>query len=343
MDFEEFKSKWQEKPVEYYPNNVPDEPLVSICIQTYQHADYITDCLEGIIMQETDFSYEILLGEDDSSDGTREICIKYAEKYPSRIRLFLHSRENNIKINGRATGRFNLLFNLFSARGKYIALCEGDDYWTDSLKLQKQIDILEKNENVILCCHAAIELDFRTNERKIICRNLNQDGILPTKEIITNRGGYIPTASIIFRNDNYSELYDFLESAPIGDFFLQSYLALRGDVYFLDMAGCVYRRNTKDSWTHEQKEKEKKIRYYYDMFNAIDSFYSLNKIGNKNYLVEPISFYLVNFVFSHQNIWEKIFVFCRAIWSIKSAGKINVFSKSFRYLSKRVFNFNLIT
>src|SRR5690606_4409195 len=113
-------------------------PVVSVCVQTYQHAPYIRECLDSILMQKTDFPFEILLGEDESSDGTREICIEYAEKFPDKIKLFLHRRENNIQIFGYPTGRFNFLTNLYSSNGKYIAICEGDDYWTDSDKLQKQ-------------------------------------------------------------------------------------------------------------------------------------------------------------------------------------------------------------
>ena len=144
MDFQNFKKKYQKIKPEEVVNTTASEPLVSICVQTYQHVDFIKDCLDGILKQETSFPFEILLGEDASTDGTREICLEYAEKYPDKIRLFLHHRENNIKINGKPTGRFIFLYNMFSARGKYIALCEGDDYWTDPLKLQKQVGFLEK-------------------------------------------------------------------------------------------------------------------------------------------------------------------------------------------------------
>ena len=118
-------------------------PLVSICVQTYQHAPYIAECLEGLLKQKTTFPYEIILGEDESNDGTRDICKAYAKKYPEIIRLFLRRREDVIYINGNATGRYNFIQNLRTARGKYIALCEGDDYWTDPLKLQKQVIFLE--------------------------------------------------------------------------------------------------------------------------------------------------------------------------------------------------------
>lgn len=116
-------------------------PLVSVCIATYQHADFIKDCIEGALKQETDFDFEIIIGEDASQDGTREICINYAEKYTDKIRLFLRNRETSqlYDTKGNFVCRFNGKWNRESARGKYIALCEGDDYWTDPLKLQKKV------------------------------------------------------------------------------------------------------------------------------------------------------------------------------------------------------------
>src|SRR6476619_44433 len=100
MNFQEFKEKYQHKEIVEYPNKVDDKPMVSVCVQTYQQVNYIKECLESILIQKTDFPFEILLGEDESTDGTREICIEYAKKYPERIRLFLHCRENNIVISG---------------------------------------------------------------------------------------------------------------------------------------------------------------------------------------------------------------------------------------------------
>lgn len=130
-------------------------PLVSVTVTTYQHAAYIKDCLEGILMQKTNFPFEIIIGEDESTDGTREICIEYAEKYPDKIRLFLRNRETSqlYDENGKFVKRFNGLWTRMSARGKYIALCEGDDYWTDPLKLQIQVNVLEKHPQYVFCCH----------------------------------------------------------------------------------------------------------------------------------------------------------------------------------------------
>ena len=164
MDFVSFKKKYQRKEVTHFPSNVLEDNLVSVCIQTYQHKDYIKQCLDGVLMQKTNFPFEILLGEDQSIDGTKEICIEYAKKHPTKIRLFLHRRENNIKINKTPTGRFNFLYNLYQAIGKYIAFCEGDDYWTDPYKLQKQVDFLEANPDYGMCFTRFKTFNQNTNE-----------------------------------------------------------------------------------------------------------------------------------------------------------------------------------
>lgn len=129
------------------------DPLVSVCVQTYQHASYINQCLDGILRQETNFEFEVLVGEDASTDGTREICIDYAQRYPDQIRLFQHDRKNVIYINDRPTGRYNVLNNFREAKGKYLAFCEGDDFWDDPTKLQQQFDFLENNSEFVLCYH----------------------------------------------------------------------------------------------------------------------------------------------------------------------------------------------
>lgn len=196
MDLKAFQSKYEHKPVIENINSVPKNPMLSVCVQTYQHVDFIEACLEGILQQKTNFEFEILLGEDASSDGTREICKKYAKQYPDKIRLFLHHRENNIKIGGSPTGRFNFVYNLFSARGKYIALCEGDDYWTDPLKLQKQVDFLEAHEDYLLCfhpCEILTPISLKKQQLSKIDYNYN------IQELLEKWG--IPTASMVFRNN----------------------------------------------------------------------------------------------------------------------------------------------
>ena len=199
MEFIKFKKKYEKKEVKEWPNAVNQLPMVSICVQTYQHAAYIQECLDGILMQKTTFPFEILLGEDDSTDGTREICLEYAEKFPDKIRLYLHHRENNIKIGGQATGRFNFVYNLYSAKGKYIALCEGDDYWTNPLKLQKQVDFMEKILDFGICFHK-VEV-FQQTKSILLEDTITRE----VPEVTTIRelakGNFIHTPSVLFRNN----------------------------------------------------------------------------------------------------------------------------------------------
>ena len=135
-------------------------PLVSVTVAAYQHENYIKKCLDGILMQKTNFPFEIIIGEDDSKDKTRAICIDYANKYQDKIRLFLRDRKLSHLYDhkGNFIKRLNgvLGFSRMSAKGKYIALCEGDDYWTDQNKLQKQVEILENNQDFSGCFHKTL-------------------------------------------------------------------------------------------------------------------------------------------------------------------------------------------
>ena len=125
------------------------EPLVSICCITYNHAPYIKQCIEGFLMQQTTFPIEILIHDDCSTDGTTEIIRDYEKKYPDLI-FPLYEEENQYQKGKASEIDF---YNYKRARGKYIAYCEGDDYWTDPLKLQKQVDFMEANPDYSVCFH----------------------------------------------------------------------------------------------------------------------------------------------------------------------------------------------
>lgn len=126
-----------------------NEILVSISCITYNHSAYIRQCLDGMLMQQTTFGFEILIHDDCSTDGTDDIIREYASRYPQIIKP-LFEEENQYQ-QGKPIG--TIVWNLPRAKGKYIAMCEGDDYWTDPLKLQKQVDFMEANSEYVLCCH----------------------------------------------------------------------------------------------------------------------------------------------------------------------------------------------
>ncbi len=125
-------------------------PLVSISCITYNHAAYITECLEGFLSQITNFKIEILIHDDASTDDTRRIIERYAEQYPHMI-FPIFQKENQFSKGQRG---FMIQYNFPRARGKYVALCEGDDFWADPYKLQKQVDFLEQNREYSFCFHA---------------------------------------------------------------------------------------------------------------------------------------------------------------------------------------------
>ena len=127
-----------------------DVPLVSICCLSFNHAPFIRKCLDGFLMQETSFPVEILIHDDASTDGTDKIIREYAEKYPDRI-FPLFEEEN--KYSHGYKGKMDLAFNYSRARGKYVATCEGDDYWTDPMKLQKQVAFMEAHPEYSVCFH----------------------------------------------------------------------------------------------------------------------------------------------------------------------------------------------
>lgn len=241
MNFEDFKEKFERSTVKENNNRVSSAPILSICVQTYQHKNYIKECLDSILMQQTDFSFEILLGDDESTDGTREICMEYARKAPDKIRLFLHHRENNIKINEEPSGRFNFMYNLFSAKGEYIALCDGDDYWTDPLKLQKQLEFFKSNPQTVFT--------FTSN------KYLFQDGRLKSRAIedISESGNFktlldqnsIINSTVVFKNNIPKEGLPFLLTKTyVGDWplFLW-FLRNKGVFNFLNFESTVYRKH----------------------------------------------------------------------------------------------------
>lgn len=275
MNFETFKSRFQKKEVTAYFNEVVENPLVSICVQAYQHRSYIEECLDGILMQQTSFSFEILLGEDSSSDGTTEICIQYAEKYPDKIRLFLHHRENNIKINGNFTGRFNLLYNLFSARGKYIAICEGDDYWTDPLKLEKQIKAFDRYPEANICSHVSIKYDDdqKKNVGKI-GNNGDKACLIPIREVILRYGSIAPMQTIMLRNQNLEDYVDVVINAYGAHGLMQVFWAHPVGILYLPEEMAVYRTNSANSVT--KTVLINKQHYLKAMLNKLENFNALN-------------------------------------------------------------------
>ena len=158
LDLSFLEREYMKTPVEVINREVSSEKL-SVILITYNHIDYIRTSIESILKQKTNFDFEIIIGDDDSSDGTQEICLEYARNYPEKIKLYLHQRENNIKVLGKPCGIFQIVYNILQSKAQYIAICSGDDYWTDPDKLQRQYECLEKDPFISLSYHSYVETE----------------------------------------------------------------------------------------------------------------------------------------------------------------------------------------
>lgn len=271
MDFQQFKEKYQCEYVEEFPNKVDRSPVISVCVQTYQHAKYIEKCLQGILMQRTQFPFEVLIGDDDSIDGTREICVEYARKYPDKIRMFLHRRENNIRINDRATGRFNILYNLYRARGKYVALCEGDDYWTDPLKLQKQFVFFRNNNECSIVFHGC---ERTSRSRREVVR-FSGKKIMDLNDYLISTP-FAATASLMFKREILNHYQMWMVKLFAADFVLRYLAFLEGNMGYIDEVMCVYNKGIEGSWSDQSFTKKVILKEYRDSITVLHHVASLS-------------------------------------------------------------------
>lgn len=270
MNFQEFKSRFEHVKVVEYQNPRESSPSVSVCVQTYNHERYISHCLDNILKQQANFDFEILIHEDDSTDETRQICQKYAERFPEKIRLFLNSRKNNISVAGEPTGNFTTLYNLFSAKGKYIAICEGDDFWGDPKKLQVQYDFMQSHPLYSLCFH-----DFKLVDSE---GNLIQsDKASPLKYDLNSKELLYPvrhpsTLTIFFRN-NFRNLPQEITRVITMDAFFYILLGKSGSGKYLpNIKPAFYRIHDGGLWS--ERELDEKIIAKINTFYEIINYYS---------------------------------------------------------------------
>ena len=229
---------------------------VSIVCITYNHAAFIRDCLNGFVMQKTDFPFEILINDDASTDKTAEIIREYEKKYPHLFRC-IYQTENQW---GKKNAWNDILFPM--VRGKYVALCEGDDYWTDPLKLQKQFDFLEKNPDVSVCFHPVLEhwedhscpdSVFPSPKKRFYKTELTVTDLL--------KHNFIQTNSVVYRWRFHNDPLEILPNDILPeDYFLHLLHAQTGKIIFLPDIMSVYRRHPNSIWNGAGKKHEWFIR-----------------------------------------------------------------------------------
>lgn len=209
------------------------KPLISVCMITYNHGDYIEEAIDGIVMQECSYPIELIISDDFSPDDTESLVKNKIKEIHSNISIKYVRHEKNIGM----MNNFDFAYN--QCNGTYVAICEGDDYWSDKKKLQKQVDFLEKNSEYVLCFHNAEVLYENSKERRLFVEKYEKDDY-SANDIL--REWYIPTASMVFRNIP-EKLPDYMMSAPHSDLGFQLFLSKFGKFKLINEVMSVYRKN----------------------------------------------------------------------------------------------------
>jgi glycosyltransferase involved in cell wall biosynthesis len=214
-------------------------PLVSIASITYNHESYIRQCIEGFLMQKTTFPIEIIIHDDASTDNTAVILQEYTLKYPDLI--FPIFQKKNQFSQGINPG---VKFVFPKCKGKYIAICEGDDYWTAPYKLQKQVDFLEGNVGYSICFHQVSVVTQNNIMRKY--NNIEHDKTFNIYDL--TKGNFIATSSCVFRN-RFSPVPEWMCKIKAGDWGLHMFNAQFGYIYFMNDCMSTYRIHDKGAWS----------------------------------------------------------------------------------------------
>ncbi len=316
-----------------------DKPVVSICSITYNHEKFIAETLDGFLMQKTCFPFEVLLNEDCSTDNTANIIREYEKKYPNIIKP-IYQKENQYS-KGLP---MNESFNFPRAEGKYIALCEGDDYWADSLKLQKQIDFMQEYNNCSMCFHRAEIKQYNSSLKIEQSYTKDFPGIVffDSSKPFFEGGSAAPTASMVFRTEIVKKSFpNFYNISPVGDMPLKLLCSLHGKIGYINRIMSVRRLGTPGSWNVRTRLVNKNQNQYLlkmiamlKCFNEYSNKMWLNDIEGKcvNYAMQVNKLGIsdpINIIFEYPTYYKNLFIFqkiklrIRLVKAYIFRGKIN--------------------
>ncbi len=241
-----------------------DNIMVSVICAAYNHERFIKHCIEGVLNQKTNFKYELIIHDDASTDRTAEIIKEYEERYPEIMRP-IYQKENQFFRCPIAA------FVFPKAKGKYLAFCDGDDYWTDENKLQKQVDFLESHEDYSMCMHNAVKLNYETGEEKRMDTFPEDGAYSQEQQVLAGIGTDFPAfSSVVVRAGLLEDIPGFFFGPKAMDYPIRQYYASCGKVYYFDKPMSVYRVSTPQS--------------YMKQTSASQEFYN-------NYTLEMIGFF----------------------------------------------------
>ena len=271
-----------------------EEPLLSVCVITYNHAAFIRQTLESVAMQKVNFSMEFIIADDCSRDGTTALIEAFIATYPGTV-IFL-KREKNI---GAAD---NFIGMIGSARGKYVAYMEGDDYWTHPLKLQMQVDYLEKNEALVLSSHNSTILlntgeSFPFNKDKRYSGG-SHDEVYTIEDYITR--DFFHSSSIVYRRSSLKPFPGWYRNAFGGDYFLVLLLGINGRFHYINESMSVYRIHGKSISSFSSRyEIAKNFDFHFTKFDEYSEFKYHQVLAKKQFSFQ------YNFFYYHPEYFKK--------------------------------------
>lgn len=211
---------------------------VSVIVHTYNHENFIRQTLDSILNQQVNFEFEVIVGDDASPDSTPRIIQEYQQKFPNIIKSLLHSR------NLGGYGKGNTLATLAVCQGKYIAAMDGDDYWTNPLKLQKQVDFLDVNPDFVACFHNALIHFEDGSHPDSYVNNETQKKVTTIEDLVEeDEVWYMATSAVMFRNGIIKEYPQWFHNSKSGDIPRYILLGKHGKFFYINEVMSVYRKN----------------------------------------------------------------------------------------------------
>lgn len=223
-----------------------ERPVVSMCCLTYNHVDTIAQCLDGMLMQKVEVPFEIVVHDDASTDGTAEIVADYAARHPGRIRTILQTK------NQYSYGPHPIALLFEAARGDFIAICEGDDFWTDECKIKIQWQALESHPSIDICAHASQTWISSADSGPKKMRPFSYpEGIYSAADLLLKERIKVQTATLFFRSHVVGSYVRFMRARKrnVGDVYLKALCARRGGLLYLAREMSVYRLASLGSWS----------------------------------------------------------------------------------------------
>lgn len=257
---------------------------VSICCTVYNHERYLRDALEGFVKQKTNFGYEVIVHDDASTDGSAQIIREYEHKYPDIIKPIYQTENQHSK--GVPIGT-NFIYPKMS--GEYIALCEGDDYWTDETKLQKQVDFLDAHSDYVACVHNSVKLDlWHGTSEEMYHRDSDCD--LTFADVIPGGSACFHTSSLMYRRWLRNDLPQYMRKRGrgFGDYPMAIYLATMGKIRYINKPMSVYRWGAVGSYTMVTSSSMEKMLKIYEKIDQLLADVDQETGGKYSDLIRPV-------------------------------------------------------